>query len=342
MAFALGTWAVQARRAAARGLLSEANDRLDTPMHKHHLLMLRNFGLFEDYAAENPGLAVPNTYVVRLADGTPYDLGRWLENALERRNRDIDVERALETIGMPPAVQRTRSARMFNEHVTTLRWFRAEFPDEPIKRNTTVQRPGRAPFNLGRWVDSQRAKMQRGELSREHCQALQALGITATYKWDVEFQRGLDAFDDFVRRHRHGNVGVRAVVTGRDGKPVKLGSWCLHQRAQYRKNQLDPERVTLLETHGFVWNVKEAAFAEALRALDAFIERNGIDAVASIHHRYVEHLEDGTEYPLGQFLARRKQSIREGELRGDRLEALRARGVTHTPNESTPTRPLER
>jgi hypothetical protein len=341
-AFALGTWAVQARRAAAQGLLTEVNARLATPMHKHHLLTLQNFGLFEQYAVENPGLAVPNSHLVSLADGTVYNLGRWIESAVERKNRNVEVEVALEALGMPPAAQRTRTARMFNEHLATLRWFREAFPDRDVERNTIVERPGHEPFNLGRWVNKHRTKMLRGELSVEHRAALESLGISTTYKWDVEFQRGLDAFDDFVRRHRHGNVGVRAVVTGRDGKPVKLGSWCLHQRAQYRNNQLDPERVALLEDHGFVWNAKEAVFTEALRVLDTFIAREGIDAVAQMHHRHVERLDDGTEYPLGQFLHRRRQSIRTGEIRGERLEALRARGVTYQPDNPTPTRALER
>ena len=35
-----------------------------------------------------------------------------------------------------------------------------------------------------------------------------------------------------------------------------LGNWCIHRRQEYKKSKLSKERIKLLESIGFKWNVE--------------------------------------------------------------------------------------
>jgi Helicase associated domain len=98
----------------------------------------------------------------------------------------------------------------------------------------------------------------------------------------------------------------------------RLGGWVNNQRAARRRGDLDPERCVRLEAlPGWVWDTKEAAWAEALGRLEAFVARMGHARVPQ-HHR-----EDGLR--LGSCVLGQRQAYRKGTLdaeRRARLEAL--------------------
>ncbi|MEZ0090133.1 helicase associated domain-containing protein [Streptacidiphilus sp. EB129] len=75
-------------------------------------------------------------------------------------------------------------------------------------------------------------------------------------------------------RAEHGHALVPASYTDPSG--FKLGLWVARCRTDYRLRALPPQRITALEAlDGWVWNVNEARWRQALAALQGFADQHG-------------------------------------------------------------------
>ena len=104
-------------------------------------------------------------------------------------------------------------------------------------------------FELGQWVTRQRKSRKKENLSAERREALEAL---EGWTWDAHeaaWQKGLDHAKRFVEREGHTRVPLRHVKDG-----FRLGQWVKVQRADYKRDELSPERRAALEAlDGWVW-----------------------------------------------------------------------------------------
>ena len=102
-------------------------------------------------------------------------------------------------------------------------------------------------FPLGQWVAKQRRK--KDSLSQEQKSRLDSLG----FDWEPNrtyWEEGFSHLEMYVQQG--GNVRVPIIYISKDG--YKLGNWVSNQRSN--KNKLSPERISKLNSLGFIWKVK--------------------------------------------------------------------------------------
>lgn len=119
-------------------------------------------------------------------------------------------------------------------------------------------------------------------------------------------------------------------VPKRDGP---LGSWVANQRTKFRENELDQDKVELLNSIGFVWQVRMArkfkktvkngtagritvhdvCFDDTLEKLKKFKQVHGH---CSVPQRYEEDIQ------LGRWVKNKRSQRRKGLLSADKVEKL--------------------
>ena len=102
-------------------------------------------------------------------------------------------------------------------------------------------------YNLGSWVGIQRR--DKDKLSPERIARLDSLG----FDWDpinTQWEEGFSRLEKFFQTEGHARV-TRGFET-EDG--YKLGDWVSKQRSN--KNKLSPDRISKLNSLGFIWKVK--------------------------------------------------------------------------------------
>lgn len=127
---------------------------------------------------------------------------------------------------------------------------------------------------LGLWVKEQRRHytlLKQGKPSHmtpERAEQLSALNFV----WDTHEETWLERFRELAKfREKNGTC---LVSTNNSDNP-KLGTWCHHQRRQYKKFKegkpchITDERIAALESLGFVWYPREGGGANSSSDLSA-------------------------------------------------------------------------
>jgi hypothetical protein len=160
-------------------------------------------------------------------------------------------------------------------------------------------------FSLGQWVVTQRGNAEI--LSAPHRQQLDELGFV----WDpfeTDWAEGLRYLTIYKQREGHCRVPYGHMENG-----FRLGQWVRTQRGN--ADTLSTTRRQQLEELGFVWDPLETGWAEGLRYLTIYKEREGHCRVP------VTHKENG--FPLGQWVGNRRQNKQTlSEARRQQLDEL--------------------
>jgi hypothetical protein len=189
-----------------------------------------------------------------------FRLGQWVINQRVFRRKgmlDEDKQRRLEELGFVWNVPHTA----WEAHFVLL--------DEYVKKTGSALVPQDEMwkgFALGRWVHKQRQARHTLSASRIEC-----LESVPDWTWDVDAAIWDDFFAllmRFAKREGHARVPSDHIEARK-----KLGKWVENMRS--RKHLLEPEQVTLLNSVGFVWNVKEAQWEDCLEALRSYARLHG-------------------------------------------------------------------
>lgn len=306
--FALGQWVSVQRTRFRRGQLTTArSERLeDLPgwaWSTYRAAWEKGFAALEEYLRHEAHTRVPDRY--RAPDG--YGLGVWTR-----------TQRSAYGQGKLPAEQAARLEALpgWTWTVLEVQW------DEGfaslaayVRHHATAQVPLRfvdsGGFRLGQWVSGQRRAFKKGQVPSDRVARLEAL---PGWTWDPLADRwrlALTALRAFVGREGHARVPSRHV----EGDS-RLGEWVVHQRAEYRRGVLEPERVAALEAvPGWLWSGVDAAWEDAFAALVEFAATEGHAQVPTGYRT-----SDGRR--LGDWVINQRQAHRRGELRDDRVSRL--------------------
>ena len=125
-------------------------------------------------------------------------------------------------------------------------------------------------FKLGGWVLSQRSTRQKGKLSSDRIERLNAHGFVWEFQsqHDKEWEFGFKILKE--ERRRRGNFFIESnyIVDG-----FKLGQWVNVQCTN--KEKLLPDRRHRFDDIGFVWNAVEAAWERGFDFLKLYKKHNG-------------------------------------------------------------------
>lgn len=128
----------------------------------------------------------------------------------------------------------------------------SELKEYYVEHNTT-DIPQKYPLNpsLGKWVNNQRTLFKKGLLSKYKIDKLNELNFI----WDIQENTWLNfvkKFKQFYKENQHGNVPQRYK------KDPSLGYWVSNQRKLRRKGLLSEEKIKILESNGFIWDLSKA------------------------------------------------------------------------------------
>jgi hypothetical protein len=233
----------------------------------------------------------------------------------ERRTRCDEVARAYidELINSPEYLRQKRVQDSWDRRFEELEVFVSQ---HGTADPATI--PG-ASRKLITWVRRQR-QLYVERLLPENCilqlEALPKWGWGLTdFRWMRHFERLLESRDS------------EGQLSRQISDPV-LRSWMSHQRVLYKRNQLDVEKMKLLEgVAGWTWNPGEDRWEAAFQYLLEYIELNGTSCVPQ------KFSIDG--FNLGAWVNKQRQRYRKGNLervRADRLSLLP--GWTWSPTNS--------
>jgi len=123
--------------------------------------------------------------------------------------------------------------------------------------------------NLGVWLNSQRARQKKGELSISHIERLEDIGVI----WDLsreKWENNYCLLVNFQQREGHANV-----PRGHKEEGVNLGHWLITQRQQKKKEELDISLEERLENIGVTWNIFKEQWENTYHLLVKFQQREG-------------------------------------------------------------------
>ena len=117
------------------------------------------------------------------------------------------------------------------------------------QKHNTADVPTRMPI-LGNWVNMQRRYFEHGKLSKKQIAQLESVGFSWRLLERTDWTEMYNHLVIYSKKHNTVNVPKGA---------SKLGHWVQWQRRQYKNGKLPKERVTRLESIGFVWKIREAS-----------------------------------------------------------------------------------
>lgn len=162
---------------------------------------------------------------------------------------------------------------------------------------------------LANWVLKQRKFFRKGELPPHRAERLNAIGFEWTsYRrvtWEQRFEQ-LRAY-----RTLHGT----AIVAEEHGDPqlVALAQWVKKQRTTQRKKEMGAERVAMLNSLGFVWDMEDTSWETRFSELVQFMVKNGNQA-------------NPKEAALKGWVYRQRSKFHEGILSEEKKRKLDAVG----------------
>lgn len=104
--------------------------------------------------------------------------------------------------------------------------------------------------------------------------------------WDVMFQE----YCKFYEENGHGDVPKTEAYR-------KLSNWCKTQRRNLKNEEINEDRIKMLEEHGFIWDVYQYRFMNNIKALQQYRDREGDCLVPARHIEIV----DGKQIKLGNW-----------------------------------------
>jgi superfamily II DNA or RNA helicase len=221
------------------------------------------YGLLESYVLVNDTASIPKA---DLFEG--YRLGSWAsQQRINRNKRNLSPERE----------ERLDALKGWSWAPVDEAWEAAyQKLLEYLERsgNATVERSYRDDDNypLGEWAKTQRLNRNKGKLSPEREERLDALKgwswAPVDEAWEAAYQKLLEYLE------RSGNATVERSYRDDDNYP--LGEWAKTQRDFRRKGKLSPEREERLDAlKGWSWAPHDTAWEENYRRLQAYVMENG-------------------------------------------------------------------
>jgi len=172
--------------------------------------------------------------------------------------------------------------------------------------------------DLASWVSSQRVQKNKGVLSEERIERLNAIGFV----WDFQQQKTDETWMKWYRELEKYTLENGNPHVPRTHANTKLASWVWIQRARRERvygsaPPLTSEQVELLDKLGFLWGARDGWMVQ-LEKLKEFKTKFGHCNVESGENSYAR---------LFKWLARQRLNNYKGQLQAERVAMLDALGV---------------
>ena len=224
----------------------------------------KNYALVQNYYEHHGNLKIPVKF--KTLNGYEYDenginLGMWIQNqkqlykkaklSPERINLLKAIGMRLETVNYNDWNENYALVQNYYEHHGNL--------EIPVKFKTlNGYEYDENGINLGMWIQNQKQLYKKAKLSPERINLLKAIGMrleTVNYNdWNENYALVQNYYE------HHGNLEIPVKFKTLNGyeydeNGINLGIWIQNQKQLYKKANLSPERINLLESIGMKWFV---------------------------------------------------------------------------------------
>jgi len=188
------------------------------------------------------------------------------------------------------------------------------------EHNGSCNVPCRYPQDpqLGRWINKQRERYEKGMLTKERFDQLEEIGFEWTVFERTEWTEMIKRLQAYQREH-NGSCNVPC----RFPQDPKLGNWVKTQRHLYKKGLLAKERFDPLEEIGFEWACnREQAFQDQWTKMFKTLQAYQKEHIGSCNVPW--------KYPpdpkLANWVVTQRHLYKQGSLAKERCDQLSAIG----------------
>ena len=265
-----------------------------------------------EYYNEHCDLLVPFDYQTKSEE----KLGKWIGNtrqAYKNGKLSPDKIKKLEDIGMVWNVQEYKRNRMYklaeeyyNEHGDLL---------VPFDYKT------KSGEKLGKWIVTTRQVYKNGKLPPDKIEKLDAIGmvwdasIDYEEKWNKWYKLAVEYYNE------HGDLLVPSKYQTKSGE--KLGQWIVTTRQAYKNGNLSPDKIEKLEAIGMVWDASIDYEEKWNKWYKLAVEYYNEHGDLLVPFKYKTKSEDN----LGQWIKKKRQAYKNGNLSPDQIKKLEAIGM---------------
>lgn len=271
---------------------------------------------------------IPGKYISVRPNGRRTYLGTWITYIRARAEAGLlspEHLAALQRRGV--RIMLRNPENLWETGVAALAQFRAREGLDPVTERHCETLPDGTEVMLGAWIARNKMRYREGQLAQERIDILRQHGVDLDTKrnFEQEWLTGLDAFRQFAVREHHGLVPAGHKEVLPDGTTVALGNWVSTKRKQFKAGRVPADRIEILEALGFEWSHDAVYFRTGVALLREYRKREGH---VDVPQRYVTAGPDGTQYPLGSFVATRRMRLRNGLATPDERAVLEALGLS--------------
>ncbi len=137
--------------------------------------------------------------------------------------------------------------------------------------------------SLASWVDRQRLRQKKSDLTDEQIRRLEDLGFVwdwQSIKSDETWMKWYEEMKAFKQQFGHCSPGI-------NGENIPLGRWAVAQRVRRKKCVLDDDQIRRLDELGFIWDYQKVKVQETwmkrYRELEAYAREHGNPHVPRTH-----------------------------------------------------------
>ena len=165
---------------------------------------------------------------------------------------------------------------------------------------------------LTNWLTTQRSLYRNGKLWPDRASKLEKLGVDFGASHEASWMEMFEALRDFHAENDH----CKVPTTYRGN--LSLGTWVGAQRQA--KDRLAPDRIKLLESVGFTWDLYSDVWFENLNSLKSFKEQHGHCNVPQVY---------APDPKLGRWVIHQRSS--KAKLSADKISRLDELGFDWDP-----------
>lgn len=269
------------------------------------------FELLLEFRQKHGDAAVPSTYIEN-----DIQLGKWVSNQRAAHKRETLSDgriEMLDSIGFAWKVQ--EEARQWMDFYRCLVTYKEE-----NSGSTAVPRRYLADHKLGFWVNRQRSKFRKNQLSATQIDLLVSIGFTwdARVEWKEKTTRHwMDMYRKLVSYKEEHNGSTMVPCSNHNcnrqnnGRDLRqLGNWVKEQRRRLRADKLSKNRADLLLSIGVAKDArKERDTTHWMNMYQKLVRyKQTHDGSTRVPQRYDEDL------PLGRWVSEQRKRCKKKEL----------------------------
>jgi len=263
-----------------------------------------NYNLLKEYMNNNDKIPI-NNYITNCG----VKLGNWVSRQRKHYKKNklnqkyiILLEKLNEWIWDIDGEQWESKYKLLIEYVNQYEYL-------PSKSNNIDGKYNR----LGDWVNTQKQYKKNNKLDGSKIDLLEKI---KGWKWSESSPNKLDSWNDYyeiLKKHVDGNNELPVQSTIING--INIGCWVSTQRQIYKNNELDKQKIKLLEGLGEYWfwtieNKLDYQWYSAYNELKDYIDKHG------------NYPSSRKESQLGSWPTRQRKSYKENKLHQEKIKLI--------------------